>query len=449
MKYLTHLLLPMIIFNSCQKNPNANTKKSDHHHTDYTILFQRGDTVWVNDSIYTSAKGNHDLISYLPINNSNEHGYLFVSHETMTIDSILGNGGGATIFEIEKQENKWQVKGRKKAIDFSEVGETVNNCGGKLTSKGTILMAEEICPTEKMHHPFFEKAKIDDLTNFGWIVEVNPSEGKALHKCFAMGRFIHEDALSLPDGKTVFLTNDASPAVFFKFIADTPHDYTKGKLFAYNQHDSTNPWIELPQEKDSLVNTKKIAFRKGATLFCRHEWMTMVDGKIYITETGFDHINWKKAIDLGAVPARHYSSYLKQNKYEYDDPYGRVLVFDPIKNTMEVYLEGNEKFSNPDCITSFSKKGKDYLVVAEDIIGIDRGRSLENEWGNQLWALDLAIKDPNVEDLQLLFKAPRGSEITGNQVTPDGQSLFLNIQHPLTTNEPPFNRSTTIVMQTP
>ena len=66
------------------------------------VLFsQTIDSVIRKDGLKFPAKGNHDMIAYVPIAGSSQHGWLFVSHETMDADSVLGDGGGATIFEVK------------------------------------------------------------------------------------------------------------------------------------------------------------------------------------------------------------------------------------------------------------------------------------------------------------------------------------------------------------
>ena len=45
------------------------------------VLFsQTIDSVLRNDGLKFPAKGNHDMIAYIPINGSSKHGHLFVSH---------------------------------------------------------------------------------------------------------------------------------------------------------------------------------------------------------------------------------------------------------------------------------------------------------------------------------------------------------------------------------
>jgi len=402
----------------------------------YNVLFDENDSISVGLKL-VPTKGNHDMTVYIPINGSSTHGYLVVSHEVFTKDSILGDGGGATFFEVQKQGENWNVIGQYKNIDFSPVKHTVYNCGGKLTPKGTILMAEEYFPQSNS-----AISTLDTINNqyqdFGWVVEVDPMTQKAVQKLKSLGRYKHEDIYPMPDRKTLYITNDDDPSFLFKFIADTLDVYTKGKLYAFSESD-TVPWVLLPNDSLSLQNIGEVANQLKATIFIRHEWMTVVNNVLYITETGKDEINWQKQMKLGGQPA----SYFKLKKDStFKDPYGRILALDLKTNKIKVLLEGMPEFANPDCITSLIIKGTPYLVVAEDIIGKDKKRSNKKHWGNQLWLINLTTLEKKV-----IMQAPKGSELTGIVFTPDRKTMFVNIQHPADKKENPIRVSSTLAIQ--
>ncbi|MEJ2037293.1 MAG: DUF839 domain-containing protein, partial [Maritimibacter sp.] len=60
-------------------------------------------------------------------------------------------------------------------------------------------------------------------------------------KRFAMGRYSHENSVVMPDQKTVYLSDDGTGVVFFKFIADTAGDLSAGTLFAAKVTQKTAP----------------------------------------------------------------------------------------------------------------------------------------------------------------------------------------------------------------
>lgn len=431
---------------------------------DYNILFAEGDTVETTAGLGV-AKENHDLIVYLPINGSNEHGHLYVSHETLTADPITGDGGGATLLEIKKEHGRWKTIGSKKNVDFSGVGGTVYNCGGTLTPKRTILTGEELFPSsvEKLKDKKFKTLKgmngLSLTDNFGWMVEVDPVRGKAIQKVYNFGRYTHEDAYCTPDGKTVYLTDDHCPAVFFKFECETPNDYSKGQLYAFKQTEDgkSGEWLPMPMDMKSLVNAREVAIGLGATMFVRLEWIKEANGKLYITETGYDSIDYTPYIAKGGTVPHYLKSSYQISEGKYTDPFGRVLVFDLTTNQMSELLAGGpiEKdgghFSSPDALHIATLQNKKYLIISEDLTGLTLGRvspqAEQNGWViNEIYFLDLSIEHPTRNDLLRFAVAPRGCETTGSYFTADGKTYFVNIQHPDKENPAPFNRSTTIAI---
>ncbi len=130
------------------------------------------------------------------------------------------------------------------------------------------------------------------------------------------------------------------------------------------------------------------------------------------------------------------------------------MEFDPLTNKMSVYLEGGIRkdslgcFSNPDCNTMISIGGRTYLILSEDIVGMDRGRSGKDpkNYYNELYFLDMSIESPTVDDLMRFAVAPKDSETTGVVFTPDGKHMIMNIQHPNSSNPAPFNKSCTVII---
>ncbi|MCS6935177.1 MAG: PhoX family protein [Chitinophagales bacterium] len=432
----------------------------------YTVLFSEGDTVIAPDGRSAPARGSHDLVVYIPINGSNEHGYLYVSHETHHPHPVLGDGGGATFFEVKKINGEWSVISKLMSVDFSTVGGTIRNCGGTLTPHGTVLTAEEEFPmsnTELMlQNGITDTSDINGrkkFLHFGYMVEVDMQSGKALRKLYGMGRYSHEDAHCMPDGKTVYLTSDSKPAVLFKFVADKAGDYSAGQLYAYAQSEdaSGGRWIPLPMHPDSLMNITDVALRLGAGMGIRHEWIDADGDKLYIAETGSDEFSFAREIKTGGKPF-HYFAQLATGTNTYKDNYGRILELDLKTNRLRVLLEGGVAdkdsafcFSNPDAITVASIRGKKYLVISEDNNGNTLGRVIAaaRERGqvyNEIYFLDLSVSQPTLRHLKRFMAAPEGCETTGNCFTPDGKSYFVSIQHPSRSNTPPFNRSAVIAI---
>lgn len=441
-------------FWGCQNSPKSTATDKDHllsffdHGKEtelslaqglhYNIIFQSGDTLIAPNGKRVPSKANLDCTVLIPDPKNPKKATLFVSFETNTPDPNLGSGGGGFIAELVYEKGLWRIVGTPHGVDYSPVGQTLNNCGGKTTPYGTILSAEEHCLLD--HKTLFpilgdtsEYNGKPRAENFGWMVEIDPRSKKALQKITNFGRFSHEDALCLPDGKTVFLTNDDAPAVLFKFIAKHANDYSQGQLYAYSE---ALKWIALPMDYTSLADIRAVAISKGATLFTRHEWMTLMDQKLYITETGKDLDDYTPYIQQGGVLASYYSSPILQ------DAHGRVLCLDLQTNELQVEIEGGRigqyTFSNPDCITSYKTHQGDYLLINEDIIGKDKNRTNFPSTTNDVFRYNLKTKV-----LEQVLRSPAGSETTGGIMDAYGNYL-LNIQHPDRLNPGPFHTSTLI-----
>jgi secreted PhoX family phosphatase len=260
-----------------------------------------------------------------------------------------------------------------------------------------------------------------------------------------LGRFSHESASLSKDGKTLYMTDDNAPAVFFKFVAETPYAFDKGTLYAYNQYEENNHWIALPGALDSLVRIRDIAIRKGATLYARLEWMTATDTHLFMTETGTAPLSLKKQGLDAAHFAKHLQAKIKNDTLYYPD--GSLLAFDLKTEQVNVRLAGgkgtkdtSKYFSNPDALTAFKSNGKTWLIICEDQI---EGTPVSNE----VWWLDADMQRPSVDSLYRFLIAVPGAEATGVCLSKDRKTLFINIQHPSSNNPPPFNRSCTLAIR--
>lgn len=425
------------------------------------------------------AKDWNDFTGYIPINGRSDSGYVIVNNEQNVRDSVHGNGGGMTVFTAQFKNNTWSVanhpSGKYRSVNFGPVGGTVANCGGAQTPWGTVLTAEEwnqasnaaiynsgngFTDTSDITVTQFNGSPINKTLkryqNLNWMVEVNPATAQVVRKHYNMGRFEHEGGIVMPDNKTIYLTDDFTPGVFFKFVSDSTTSFTKGQLYAYKQSvDGTSgEWITLPMDIDSMMQVRNVAIRRGATLFTRLEWAETVDGKVYIAETGNDNTSAHKttAANNGQsynIVAKHLRDRRNADS-SITDYYGRVLRFDPATNKMDVLIEGGagggQHLSNPDGLAVVQLDGKKYLVIQEDLNGRTQGRSHPNRTNCEMYWLDLSITNPTVADLKRMVVGTNDAEITGARFTPDGKTMFVNIQHPSASATAPYNTSYTMAV---
>lgn len=435
--------------------PYSNTPKTLvlSEEFEYYTLFEQGDSVYNHLGQMSPSKGSHDYTAFLP-GSSSKKAMLFVSHECNDTNSVLGDGGGGTFFALRKKDYEWKRSGKFEAVDFSAVGGTYDNCGGVYLPKTKRILSAEEFPPES-NSKLYKKGRgtrdtsdfngLKRYQNMGWMVEIDPSSKKAVKKLYALGRFSHESGWLSKDGKTLYMTDDHAPSVFFKFVAEHPYDFDKGTLYAYDQHNNDRHWIALPGELDSLINIRDIALRRGATVFARMEWMTGIDDQLYITETGALPMSLSLHELKKTNFAKHLQDKIQDDTLQYPD--GSILTFDLKTNQLSLKLAGGrgtkdttKYFSNPDALTAFKSNGRTWLIICEDQI-----KDLHD--GNEVWWLDAGIQHPGVDSLYRFLTVPKDAEPTGVCLSKDRKTLFLNVQHPFAENTPPFHRSCTVAIR--
>jgi secreted PhoX family phosphatase len=182
---------------------------------------------------------NPDFNGFVPTDDGSDAGYLFTNWETQP--------GMVSRLAIEQSSDtgEWTVT-EKRNLDFRPVEGTWNNCFGTVSPWGTPLTSEEYEPdaeawfhSEQQTYGNGEQSVEEYLGYFGnayrygYIVEIDDPQGEPTpNKHYAMGRFSHENSVVMPDEQTVYMSDDGTGTVFFKFEADTPGDLSAGTLYA-------------------------------------------------------------------------------------------------------------------------------------------------------------------------------------------------------------------------
>lgn len=342
----------------------------------------------------TKAKQWHDFIGFTAADATKGEtglGWVSVNHEMVQSNDNIGDGGGMTVFKLEKSGDSLRIveqtlsdgrKGKFFNVDFANtVGETVANCGGIQSPDGRIWTAEEwmrsanndgtgddifqkgaglrdtsdftIGTSTPNGFPGYNGTKIKKYQNCNWMVEIDPRTAKAVRKQYNWGRQGFEGGVVLPDNKTVLIgeDGDAGASLFTKFVADTPGDFTKGKTYLFRQKDDSfqGEWIEVPQDMNTMLTIHDWAKQNKITGFTRLEWLTYdkKTNKVFISETGSDApgATVKKNLKAGYSIPKHYRDFAASQKVSVDstsfaDYYGRVLVFDVATDEIKSYLEG-------------------------------------------------------------------------------------------------------------
>ncbi len=215
-----------------------------------------------------------DFNAFIPTNAEFSEGYLFTNWEYRP-------GGMSRLHLSKGSSGNWSVLNAMN-VDFSTVGGTWVNCFGTLSPWNTPLTSEElyfddtalwnegsdsgvINLTGYLGYPIDGSGAWPNPYRYGYIGEItNPTTTPVPEKRFALGRFSHENAVVMPDRKTVYLSDDGSNVVFFKFVADVAGDLSAGTLYAAQVTQDigvTDPalagfditWIELARGDEAII----------------------------------------------------------------------------------------------------------------------------------------------------------------------------------------------------
>lgn len=367
-----------------------------------------------------------------------------------------------------------------------EVIGTMNNCAGGVTPWGTYLMAEEnfngyflgALPedhSERDNHKRygvpggwyqwgqyfdrFDTAKTPNEPNrYGWVVEVDILDPESKpKKRTAMGRFKHEGAENVvaPDGRVVvYMGDDQQFDYVYKFVTarvfnpddrDANRDLLdEGTLYvARFDAEGTVEWLPLifgegpltqangfNSQADVLIETRRAADLLEATPMDRPEDVEPdhTTGRVYLMLT-----NNTRRTSEQTDPANPRADNAFGHIVEIIEPNGD---FTSTKSRWEILVRCGDP-ANPEIGATWnSATSENGWFGSPDNCAIDpQGRLWVATDGNGatgandgLWALstDGASRGTG----RAFFRAPNGAEVCGPRFTPDGETVFLAVQHP-------------------
>ncbi len=377
---------------------------------------------------------------------------------------------------------------------------TLNNCGSGRTPWGTYLTCEEnfagyfsggdtISEHDRRwglakggrgyrwheHDARFDATKNpNEMNRFGWIVEIDPMDPSAAPiKRTAMGRAAHE-------GATVAVTKDGHAVVYsgedsqfeyiYKFVSQgkiKPATATQtaaqvnrnllddGILYvAKFNADGTGEWLPLVQgigklntangfkdQGEVVIKTRQASDTLGATKMDRPEWIDIDKaGWVYCTLTNNSNRAGDKrpAVDAANPRANNTQGNIirwKENGDFDGDTFKWnhfVMAGDPSLARAEA--KGNVKGDMFSCPDGMWTDSRGVLWIQTDMSTSNMGKGdLVNMGNNMMLAADV-----NTGEIRRFLTGPAGCEITGATQTPDGKTMFINIQHP---GESPSERS--------
>ncbi|MGW1225741.1 PhoX family protein [Streptomyces sp. NPDC002530] len=290
---------------------------------------------------------------------------------------------------------------------------------------------------------------------YGWIVEVDPSDpaGTTPVKRTALGRFNHSSAAAgeTRDGRVVVYSGDDQDGGYlYKFVGDSPWKSVRargrspldhGVLHVARFHeDGTGEWLPLvhgraalttalgwKDQADVVLRAREAADALGATRMDRPQQIAVspVDGAVHCAlangSGGHSHavgprdanpyghiVRWQE--ETGTGTGFHWDVFLLGG-----DP-----ALDP-----EVRADACGQFAAPKGL-AFGSAGQLWISTGISADALNRAERGHAALGNNA----LLAADPRTGRVSRFLTAPRGAEVTGVSSTPDGRTLFVNIQHP-------------------
>ncbi|MFE9094972.1 alkaline phosphatase PhoX [Streptomyces sp. NPDC007264] len=324
--------------------------------------------------------------------------------------------GGCTVVEVRRDH----------VAEWVGIAGTSTNCAGGTTPWGTWLTCEE---TE-------DRAGANGMTkDHGYVFEVDPADRRANRDpepVKALGRYAHEAVVVDPRRGHLYLTEDASGPNGLLYRWTPPEGFRHGRgrlrtladdagrLQAFKCFDSGGrfvddlsratrtgtvygvDWIDVPDRDAGTVSVRKQFAAGQITRARKLEGMWWGDSGAYIV-----------------------SSYARDESPGRHD--GQIWFYDPRRRTLTLAVllgvnpdpAGEGAFDGPDNITVSPYGG---LVVAED------GEGVQHLFG----ATDSGRTYPIARNELNIGTAenPEYSEFTGVTFSPDGRTLFANIQEP-------------------
>jgi len=308
-------------------------------------------------------------------------------------------------------------------------------------------------------------APTDDYRNepngFGWLVEFDPFDPDALPiKRTHLGRFAHEGIVFAPPvaGQPIvcYSGDDSRFEYIYKFVSAQAYDpatasgalLDAGTLYvARFNEDGSGDWLALaPGEHgltpengfadlaDILVNTRAAADLAGATKMDRPEWGAVDpnSGEVYFTLTNNTR---RSQTEVDAVNPRAENAFGQIVRWKYEAGAHTATRFEwelfVIAGTprQSLTLDGqalgdDSTFACPDGIWC-DDNSRLWIQTDMGDVGPDQTGPLAPFGMNQMLAAD-----PTTGEIRRFMTGPWGQEITGITMTPDGQTMFINVQHP-------------------
>lgn len=329
------------------------------------------------------------------------------------------------------------------------IGST-SNCGGGLTPWGTICSGEENFQDiwgdfEMGDAPLIRLPEelVRPPEHYGWIVEVDPDR-RAFFKHTALGRFAHENIAftrTLDGRLAAYMGDDRERQCLYKFIS---HDrfrpaggranralLTRGTLHVADT--IRGRWIPLDPDRQPLlrragfdrervcVHTRSAARLVGGTPLARPEDVEVdpLTGDVFVALTAWESKEQRRE-------EKYFSSMA--------GALGRLREAAGDAGSMEftwdTFVVGSAETGLvwPD---NLAWGGGGRLLVTTDYSVRPKpvDKSPQAAFGNNHLVV-IPTSGPEAGRVRRFATAPRGAEFCSPTLTPDGEALWVNVQHP-------------------
>jgi secreted PhoX family phosphatase len=320
------------------------------------------------------------------------------------------------------------------------------------------------------HDERFDAVKHPNEPNrFGWVVEIDPFNPSSTPvKRTALGRAAHEGAttaVTRDRRAVVYMGEDSRFEYIYKFVSrdairpgglrENATLLDHGTLYvARFNPDGSGQWLPLvhgqgpltaangfADQGEVLVKSRQASDLLGATKMDRPEWIDVdQDGWVYCTLTnnssrgqsgqpGVDPMNPRANNSMGHIIRWKEAGDFDARAFQWNH---FVLAGDPANTRPEA--QGNVKGNAFGCPDGLWVDGRGVLWIQTDMSTSAMGQGDLARLGNNA----MLAADPRTGEIRRFLVGPSGCEITGATSTPDGRTMFVNIQHP---GESPSERS--------
>lgn len=451
----------------------------NHEYVDYGLLYPDGDKSWNADKVRKAQAAHGVSVSEIELQDG-EWMAVRPSRYARRITAatpmaVQGPAAGHALMKTAADPAGRRVLG------------TLNNCASGITPWGTYLTGEEnwyyyfaLTQAPDAHHARwglrpgsgarwhehderFDATKHPNEPNrFGWIVEIDPFDPASVPvKRTAMGRAAHEGAtVALTRGgrAVVYSGEDARFEYIYKFVSrdamkpggakanGTLLDH--GTLYvARFDADGRGRWLPLvhgqgPLTADNgfadqgevVIKSRQAADALGATKMDRPEWVALDQrtGEVYCSLTNNRDRGGKGFPAPDAANPRANNTMGHVIRWREDGDFDAasfawqhfVLAGDPQNERADA--RGSVKGDAFACPDGLWIDGRGVLWMDTDMSPTLMHRGDAARLGNNA----LLAADPRTGEVRRFLTGPVGCELAGGTATPDGRTMFVNIQHP-------------------